>query len=264
MDAPLRSRTIRSARPVDPVRIVTGTAAITCLGAGTLVVVQALGSSTVERALAFVLGLAILPVLAAPLEWLVHRYVYHEVVFPLLARIHRVHTAHHHVWFPTWRYTTSGPARRLSLRRGTTQVHERPFRNALIRLAHTTWYLTIGILLIWIPSWAVTEDPQFLAGLIVSSVVVSDLFVTVHDTIHRPGSHRLVEAMPWFAFLDRHHWIHHVDLGANLNFLLPLGDLLFGTLRTELTEEELEVHGTLERAKAVPIGRGERAAEALG
>lgn len=33
----------------------------------------------------------------------------------------------------------------------------------------------------------------------------------------------MVEAQPWFAFLDRHHYIHHVDLGANLNFLLPLG-----------------------------------------
>ncbi len=64
---------------------------------------------------------------------------------------------------------------------------------------------------------------------------------------------------PWFAFLDRHHYIHHVALGTNLNFLLPLADLLFGTLRRQLTPEELAQHGPLERAKARPAGQGERA-----
>ena len=87
----------------------------------------------------------------------------------------------------------------------------------------------------------------------------SNLFVVVHDTIHRPGSHRLVEAQPWFAFLDRHHFVHHVDPGANLNFLLPLADWLFGTLRTRLTDDELAAHGTLAEAKAAPRGAGERA-----
>ncbi len=68
-----------------------------------------------------------------------------------------------------------------------------------------------------------------------------------------------VEAQPWFPFLDRHHYIHHVDLGANLNFLLPLADLLFGTLRRRLTPEELASHRSLEAAKARPSGQGERA-----
>ncbi len=84
------------------------------------------------------------------------------------------------------------------------------------------------------------------------------------DTIHRPGSHRIVEAQPWFAFLDRHHYIHHVALGTNLNFLLPLADLLFGTLRRQLTPGELARHGPLERAKARPAGQGERARAAMG
>lgn len=85
----------------------------------------------------------------------------------------------------------------------------------------------------------------------------------MHDTIHRPGTHRIVEAQPWFGFLDRHHYIHHVALGTNLNFLLPLADMLFGTLRRELTPEELDRHGPLERAKARVLGEGERARDAL-
>jgi hypothetical protein len=92
---------------------------------------------------------------------------------------------------------------------------------------------------------------------------VSNLFIVVHDTIHRPGSHRLVEAQPWFGFLDRHHFVHHVDLGANLNFLLPLADLLFGSLRTQMTQEEIDRHGTLADAKSRPIGEGERARTAV-
>jgi sterol desaturase/sphingolipid hydroxylase (fatty acid hydroxylase superfamily) len=73
----------------------------------------------------------------------------------------------------------------------------------------------------------------------------------------------LIEAQPWYRFLDRHHYIHHVDLGANLNFLLPLADWIFGTLRTELTTEEIASHGTLEKAKATPIGQGDRAREEI-
>jgi hypothetical protein len=98
----------------------------------------------------------------------------------------------------------------------------------------------------------------FLVGLVVSSAVVSNLFIVVRDTIHRPGNHRIVEAQPWFSFFDRHHYIHHIDLGANVNFLLPLADLVFGTLRTELTADELEGHGPLEVAKARLVGEGER------
>jgi hypothetical protein len=48
-----------------------------------------------------------------------------------------------------------------------------------------------------------------------------------------------------------------VSLGENLNFLLPMADLLFGTLRTQLTPEELRAHGSLKRAKLLRVGEGE-------
>src|SRR5262249_1003441 len=61
-------------------------------------------------------------------------------------------------------------------------------------------------------------------------------------------------AQPWFPFLERHHYIHHVDTEANVNFLLPLADWLFGTLRCSLTAEELARHGSLAEARAPPRG----------
>ena len=72
-----------------------------------------------------------------------------------------------------------------------------------------------------------------------------------------------MESQGWFRFLDEHHYVHHVDTEANVNFLLPLADLLFGTLRLRLTSEELARHGTRAAAKSRVVGRGEPAREAL-
>ncbi|MEY4174480.1 MAG: hypothetical protein RI900_1645, partial [Actinomycetota bacterium] len=218
-----------------------------------------LPENRVSTVASFVLGLLLVPLAAAPIEWFVHRFVYHQAVVPALRRIQVVHHAHHHSWFPTWRYTTSGPARRLPIGQRVRSEHQSALRNARVRLAHFTWYMSFGALLIWWPVWLATRDVAFLVGVLVASATVSNLFIVVHDTIHRPGSHRIVERQPWFGFLDRHHYIHHVALGTNLNFLLPLGDLLFGTLRTQLTAEELAAHGSLSTAKLRPIGQGERA-----
>ncbi|MDH3292689.1 MAG: hypothetical protein OER95_00010 [Acidimicrobiia bacterium] len=212
---------------------------------------------------ALVLGLAIVPLVGSVLEWFVHRFVYHEAVVPILAPIFTVHTAHHYSFFPTWRYVTRGPARRLAITRRAPDIHTSTGRNAGVRLAHFGWYMAIGVVLVWIPAWLATGNSAFLIGIVISSIVVSNLFIVVHDTIHRPGSHRLVEAQPWFGFLDRHHYVHHVDLGANLNFLLPLADLLFGSLRTQMTQDEIDRHGTLGDAKSHPIGEGERARNAV-
>jgi hypothetical protein len=253
--------------PVGPTsrpRIVGGTLLVSALAVALIVGVRALPSDgTFSFIAAMALGLAIVPLVASILEWFVHRYVYHEAVVPILTPVFTVHTAHHYAFFPTWRYITRGPARRLAITRRAPDIHTSTTRNAGVRLAHFGWYMAIGVVLIWVPAWLATENSAFLLGIVISSIVVSNLFIVVHDTIHRPGSHRIVEAQPWFGFLDRHHYVHHVDLGANLNFLLPLADLLFGSLRTEMTPDEIARHGTLGYAKSRPIGEGERARTAL-
>lgn len=260
---PAMNAHLPKAAPVGPVpvaRIVAASLAVAALTATMVSVVTRLPRDDWwADPLAVVLGLLVVPLVASVLEWFVHRYVYHQAVLRPLAAVFTVHTAHHYAFFPTWRYTTSGPARRLSIRRRTPDVHDSGLRNAGVRAAHFAWYLSIGVVVIWVPAWLVTSNSAFLGGIVIASIVVSNLFIVVHDTIHRPGSHRLVEAQPWFTFLDRHHYIHHVSLGANLNFLLPFADALFGTLRTELTAEERALHGTPENAKQVALGSGERA-----
>lgn len=241
-------------------RIILWTVVIIAISIGAMAWVNSMNrDSFPKELLVFAIGVAIVPFLASPIEWFVHRFVYHEPVFGALTRIYSVHTAHHYAYFPTWRYITGGPARRLTLHSDDRSVTDTSTGNAIIRLSHFAWYMTFGIVFMWIPAWFITHNGVFLSGIIASSVVVSNLFIVVHDTIHRPDSHRIVEAQPWFNFLDNHHYIHHVALGRNLNFLLPLADLLFGTLQLRLTDEELRTHGSLERAKMLRVGEGERA-----
>lgn len=260
-DAHLRRRT-SPPRRLDRARIALGVLLFVGVAVCAIAVVQASARTGLHTPLAVLLGLALVPVVASPLEWLVHRFVYHQPALAPLRTIFTVHTAHHFGFFPTWRYTTSGPARRLAIRRRAPDVHWARIRNVRVRLAHYSWYMAIGVVAVWMPAWTLTHDVAFVIGLVVSTAVVSNLFIVVHDTIHRPHSHRIVETQPWFAFIDRHHYIHHVDVGSNLNFLLPLADLVFGTLRTSLTPAELNVHGSLEQAKARPIGAGESARSA--
>lgn len=208
---------------------------------------------------AFVAGLVLTPFAASPFEWLVHRHVYHRAAW-VLRRIHTVHVAHHHLYFPTWRYVTCGPARRIPITgRGVGAPQDSSRKNAATYLAHFCFYVAIGALVIWLPAWLLSHSPALLAGTVAGTAVISNLFITVHDAIHRPGSHPFMERRSWFRFIDEHHYVHHVDTEANVNFLLPLADLLFGTLRRSLTAEELARHGTLGAAKSRPVGAGEPA-----
>lgn len=248
-------------RPLNVARVAAAAALLLLLFAAVCVAAGRLPANV--AALCFVMGLLITPVIASPFEWLVHRYVYHRAAW-VLRRIHTVHVAHHHLYFPTWRYVTGGPARRIPvLARGVSVPQGNAAGNAATYLAHFCFYMAIGALVIWLPAWLLSASLPFLLGTLAGTAVISNLFITVHDSIHRPGSHPLMESRGWFRFLDEHHYIHHVDTEANVNFLLPLADLLFGTLRTRLTAEELARHGTRAAAKARVVGRGEPAREAL-
>jgi len=158
---------------VHPLRLIFWTVVIVLISVAAMAWVSSMKGETFPKELsAFALGVAIIPFLASPIEWFVHRFVYHQ------------------------------PA-----------IHANQHRYLLGQRGYST-----------------------------------HSFHLVHG---------IVEAQPWFTFLDNHHYIHHVSLGANLNFLLPMADLLFGTLRTQLTPEELRAHGSLKRAKMIRVGEGE-------
>jgi hypothetical protein len=186
-------------------------------------------------------GLVFGMVTSSALEWVIHRHLYHRAHARGLRRIYLVHQRGHHAdHFPTWRYVARG----------------RPQHVALSGV-HLLGHLTIGSTFMVAPAWIATNNLPFTGAVLVVLSIVSSLFIVVHDAMHFPGLHRRIERQPWFHWLNRHHYIHHVDTEANVNFLLPLGDLLFGTLRTRLSEREVGRYGAFEDAtrKAVQLAQ---------
>jgi hypothetical protein len=55
------------------------------------------------------------------------------------------------------------------------------------------------------------------------------LYEYLHYCMHIPKG-RWLENTLWFHWLDSHHHMHHMRPFNNLNVVLPLADVLFGTL----------------------------------
>lgn len=248
---------------IDRLRFSIVTAALLAVCAGLVLLVRAVapgGDSALP--VAVVSGILFTLIPASVIEWLVHRYIYHRKRFGPLAQIFRIHhRGHHAAIFPTWRYTTNGTVRRHPVSElDVSRLYPAGWRNLISKTAHFAFYMALGSVFILTPGWLLTRSVAFSLTLVATLALLSDLFVRVHDAIHYPGQFKLVEAQPWFPFIDRHHFIHHVDMEANVNFLLPLADWCYGTLRTSLTEAEIAKHGTLAQAKSRPIGHSEPAA----
>ncbi len=197
--------------------------------------------------------------LAAPLftiplislgEWLVHGVLYHGHLpgLKLISDIH--HAGHHFALFPPKRYVQSGRHEFMRLRAPVVpfQMSDNAVDNALTMWTQVALHFVVGIPLIVVPSWLLTRSPAFFFSTLATLGFVSWLLAYVHGVIHTPRD-RAIEHMRWFQWLDRHHYIHHVDLSANINFLLPICDLLFGTQKARLTDEEQAAHPHFEEAK---------------
>ena len=180
--------------------------------------------------------------IATIVEWTVHRFAMHKSkrlpLFRIATELH--HKAHHWVHHTPTRYVNPEAAinRPSVFAIDKTELCQTTLTRMLTTVSHAAFYtlLTAPIILI---VWVVTANIWFTASMVVSAAVFIYLFIRVHDAVHHPGLSWL-ERFNWFWFLDHHHYIHHIDNDANTNFLLPLGDLLMGTLRVELTMEEQE------------------------
>jgi sterol desaturase/sphingolipid hydroxylase (fatty acid hydroxylase superfamily) len=173
-------------------------------------------------------------------EWLVHRFVMHRRLGPralnLAFDLH--HRAHHWIQYPPDEYVHDDRVRRVPATARLDQVCTSRVGRALTVALHVSFYSFFAVLIAVGPALVLTGNALFAAVVAVVAAIEIYLFVRVHDAVHHPGLSRL-ERFRWFRFLDRHHYIHHVDNRANTNFLLPLCDLLMGVLRRELSQQEL-------------------------
>jgi hypothetical protein len=209
-------------------------------------------------ALSVVLGALSAALLGSLGEWTVHRYTMHT---PWRNRILNVpyelhHIAHHWHHYTPDRFTHAGPIK-YHPTHDPSLVCDTNSARFWVAVQQFMFYMFFGLFYVFLPAWLITKNTFFMAGLMAAIVWVCTMFVHVHGVTHHPGT-RLIERFSWFQFLKRHHYIHHIDNGSNVNFLLPLCDFLFGTLRTELLPKELERWGTYEEAlvRVVPVTEG--------
>ena len=99
-------------------------------------------------------------------------------------------------------------------------------------------------------AWLLTANLAFAGALSATALGIVFFAIHFHDAVHCPG-HTRFEKLAFFKYLDRHHYVHHIDTGSNVNFLLPLGDLLMGTLRKELTPREQRRWPSFDEAHSV-------------
>jgi sterol desaturase/sphingolipid hydroxylase (fatty acid hydroxylase superfamily) len=196
-------------------------------------------------------GVAMAALVFSVWEWSFHRYLYHRdrggLLRPLFLTHHR---DHHFVYFPPWRLTSD------TWDDGSAGAHPSvwtPVASTLlgrqVTVSDRLVYVVLGVGLIGGGGALATGHWAFLWGTCAAGVVITLTFTRVHAAIHHPGSHPLLERLPWFPFLARHHDLHHLDTEANANFLLPLADWLFGTLRVPEPGADLFAAG---RAMAPP------------
>jgi hypothetical protein len=185
-------------------------------------------------------------------EWLVHRFVMHvRVPLPLLHRAYELHhVAHHWVQFPPDAYVHAGPVQYpCAVPFRPDRVCASAWSKALTVATHVGLYSVFAVPLVLMPAWLLTHNAVFATAATATVALLIGLFVRAHDAIHYPGTSRL-ERWRWFRFLDRHHYVHHLDPSANTNFLLPLGDLLMATLRRDPSAAELRRWPSYEQARA--------------
>lgn len=109
---------------------------------------------------------------------------------------------------------------------------------------HFQWWGGPLLVLIGALPWGLASLGLYALGVSLPYVAFLIAFVSVtmlyyvgyesfHYLMHKPRFPWIERSRP-FRFLERHHRIHHVHMNRNLNVLLPLADLVLGTLVTEM------------------------------
>jgi hypothetical protein len=195
-------------------------------------------------------GMLFALVLSSLGEWIVHAWLYHRTI-PGLAVIRRIHHhGHHFALFPPHRYSKVTGFEFMNVRPPLTpfRMAATTFENLFTKFGQVALHLVVGVPLILLPAWLFAHSGAFVVGSLLALTVVSWMLAHVHGAIHTPKG-RWIERHRWFQWLDHHHYIHHVDLSSNINFMLPLCDVLFGTRKAHLTAEERVSHPSYEEAR---------------
>jgi hypothetical protein len=143
-------------------------------------------------------------------EWFLHKYLMHQ---PRWQYSFRAHALIHHGLFRT------GADYFLSHRNNRRKVRFAWWNAPLILILHLPAILYVEYLF----------GVSIIFGAFAAIGVYYFLYEYLHYCMHVPRGRRL-EQTAWFRWLDSHHHMHHKRHFNNLNVVLPLADVVLGTL----------------------------------
>jgi sterol desaturase/sphingolipid hydroxylase (fatty acid hydroxylase superfamily) len=251
-DPPPTSTQVPHSRQPSPLRLAVVIVAMLAFCATLALMARRLApaSSVASVAMSAIAGVVAMLLACSVVEWLVHGKLMHRrSSLPLLHLAYDLHhKAHHWIHYPPDAYVQDEvtyvplvpphPERACRTRRETL----------FAALGQALFYASFSVPLV-AGAWAFTRNGAFVATCAFVGATFVALAVHVHDAVHCPG-HSPLERFRWFWALDRHHYLHHLDTRANVNFLLPIGDWLLGTLRSSPTAAESSRWPTYAEARA--------------
>ncbi len=158
-------------------------------------------------------GVVVAVVYASLFEWVLHRYVMHRPVGPFTYPFRTHALVHHKVFRADRTYHL--------IRESDKETIPMAWWNGPVLVLLGA--LPFGVFSWWTGAWGLT------VGAMLACAGYYGTYEYLHWCMHLPRK-RSVERSGLFFRLNGHHLLHHRYMGRNFNVVLPLADLLLGTL----------------------------------
>lgn len=181
--------------------------------------------------LGFVVWFGLSLLLGSIIEWIIHKYFMHTTLW-LPVAVER-HAVKHHS-------ERRAPGKFTAAEDELQEYHL--FETSAMPLVWMLHFPIFGLVYLGWGPWA-----SFGCALGTAAYVLS--YELLHWYIHCPDKFWFKNAA-WFRFLSEHHRRHHHRSRINYNVVLPLADLLFGTMSFETVRPEPQGSQASERSKS--------------
>ncbi len=158
-------------------------------------------------------GLCIGVVFASFFEWTLHKFVMHRPVGKFRYAFHAHAVVHHQVFKADKTYHL---------------LDEKDKETIPMAWWNGPVIILIGAVPFAVLSWMIGQW-GFVAGGAAAFAGYYGFYEYIHWCMHLPKARR-VEKPWWFRKLNGHHLLHHRYMHKNFNVVLPLADLMLGTL----------------------------------
>src|SRR6266850_1198938 len=160
-------------------------------------------------------GFALGIVYCSVFEWVLHRYVMHQRVGPFVYPFERHALVHHRVFKADQTY-------HLIREEDRKTVPMAWWNGPALVVAAQGPFILLAFFAGGIP---------LVCGTFLATALYYAAYEYLHWCMHVPAK-RSLERNGLFFRLNGHHLLHHRYMNRNFNVVLPLADLLFGTLLT--------------------------------